>query len=591
MKRALLASIVAIVALAPLRADAATSVESAVDRSLIGLGEIVRYSVTIKAASGDDVQVTSVQPGKLDGFDVLGKNSMPTDSMIIVNGKVQQISSFTVTYILRAKKLGVHVLGPGRFVVSGKAMTTPTQKVEVVASAPPKKPKDPFHDFFDDFDEPPPPPPPEPKNVAPTDPLARVEQAEDPSFFARVVPHRTQAMVGEQVTLKLFVYAREPPKVFVKRPPVLQDFRHVPLGGVDKIWQKLSIGDDLWMYGTLEAFAAFPLKPGKLTIGPAIVEMIRDKAFGKQEQFDVETKPLELEVIEPPLEGRPAGYVLGDVVADLEVAADVAPRTVSDGHALITLKMKGAGRLDPLRPHLPTPPNVTWTTTGDETRTRIDALTVYGERKLQIDAKFDRAGDFDLGEAVMHVWDPKKDSYATLRATLGKVHVDKPADTTQLPGTAAPATLPPPRGRTGKSGEGKTIADRPWTWGLVFGAPTAVVLGQAAAAWSRRRRERNRERAVDPGEQARAALAEARSGDRIGGCIRALDRAVEAATGVRPRGLTKSQLSRALEGTKLEPSLREDVLRAFERLESARFAGGDAPSVDEVGKLVERVLA
>jgi hypothetical protein len=32
-------------------------------------------------------------------------------------------------------------------------------------------------------------------------------------------------------------------------------------------------------------------------------------------------------------------------------------------------------------------------------------------------------------------------------------------------------------------------------------------------------------------------------------------------------------------------------LRAFDRLDSARFAGGDAPSIDEVEKLVERVLA
>jgi len=586
MKRALLASVVAIVALAPARAGAATTVHAEVDRAIVGLGEVLRYSVTIKATGGGDVEITSVMPGKLDGFDVLTKQSMPTDSMIIVNGQVQQVSSFTVAYLLRAKKLGVHTLGPGRFVVAGKTLTTPAQRVEVVASAPPK-PKDPFHDFFDE----PPPPPPEPKPSAPSDPLARVDEPEDPSFFARVVPHRKQAIVGEQVTLKLFVYAREPPKVFVKRPPVLADFRHVPLGGVDKIWQKITIGEDLWMYGTLEAFAAFPLRAGKLSIGSAIVETVREQPFGKQTQYDVETKGTELEVVEPPLENRPAGYVLGDVVADLEVAADVAPRNVTDGHALITLQLKGAGRLDPLRPHLPTPANVTWTTTGDETRTRIDALTVFGERKLQIDAKFDRAGDFELGEAVMHVWDPRRDSYATVRAALGKVHVDKPADSTTLPGTAAPAALPPSRGHLGKSGEGKTIADRSWAWALVFGAPLTVLLAQAGTALSRRRRERQRQRAVDPGEQARNALAEARTGDPIAGCVRALDRAVEAATGVRPRGLTKGDLARALGSTKLDPALCDDVLHALDRLENARFAGGDPPSIDEVKKLVERVLA
>lgn len=586
MKRALLVAGLAIVVLAPARVGAAPTVISEVDHNVVGVGDTIRYSLQIR--STEDLDVGSVSSGALDGFELLGKQSMPSNAFLVINGKMQHVATFTVTFVLRAKTIGVHKLGPGRIVASGKVIPTPVQKVEVVAAG--KKPRGPFDDLVDDDEPPPPPPPPS----APSDPLARIDtpptSPDERIFFTRVVPTVKQAIVGEQVTLKLFVYSRDPPKVFVKRPPVLTDFRHVPLGGVDKMWQKMSIGDETWLYGTLEAFAAFPLKPGKLAIGPSIVETVREFAFGKSEQRDVESPNTEVEAIEPPTEGRPAGYVLGDVVADLDVAADIAPRTVKDGHALVTLRMKGAGRLDPLRPQLPTPPAVTWTNTGDETKTRIDALTVVGERKLQIDAKFDRTGAFELGEAVMHVWDPKRKTYVSIRAPLGKVSVEKAAESTVIPGAAAPAALPPPRGAIGRTGEGRSIVDRVWTWGVVAGAPLAVVLLQAASSMARRRRERAQQKAVDPREQARRALHDAKS-DPIGACTRALDRAVEAATGVRPRGLTRTELARALRETKLAPALIDDLIATFDALESARFAGGNAPSVADVEKLVDRVLA
>jgi hypothetical protein len=581
MKRAIfIASVIAVTVAAP--AEAAPTVIAEVDRNLVGVGETIRYSLTIR--SSESITVGSVSAGNVDGFEVTGKQSSQSSTWMQQNGQFVDVATFTVTFMLRATKVGVHKLGPGRVLISGKAVNTPVQKVEVVAAG--KKPRNPLEDFDDE-------PTPTPAPIAPTDPLAAVDTPPtDPDkrmFFTRLVPSSKTAIVGEQVTLKLFVYARDPPKVFVKRPPVLPDFRHIPLGGVDKMWQKITIGDETWLYGTLEAFAAFPLRAGKLPIGPSIVETIRDLAFGKADQRDIESPDTEVEAVEPPAEGRPPGYVLGDVVADLTVEADVAPRIVTDGHALVTLRMKGAGRLDPLRPQLSSPPAVTWTNTGDETKTRVDALTVVGERKLQIDAKFDRTGDLELGDAVVHVWDPKRKGYVSARSPLGKVRVNRAAETQALPGVAAPAALPPPRGAVGPSGEGASLADRPWTWSIVAGAPLAVVLAQLATSFARRRKQRAEALAIDPAEQARRALLEAK-GDPIVASTRALDRAVEARTGVRPRGLTRSELARALRATELEASLVDALLKAFDELESARFAGGSAPSIDEVRALVERVL-
>ena len=53
----------------------------------------------------------------------------------------------------------------------------------------------------------------------------------------------------------------------------------------------------------------------------------------------------------------------------------------------------------------------------------MDHQIIRGARKVSIDITFAQSGDVDLGETIVHVWDPAKKAYATARAKLGKVHV------------------------------------------------------------------------------------------------------------------------------------------------------------------------
>jgi len=589
MNRWFTASLVGLVVLVPLaaadvRAAPSHSVRATVDSAYVAVGEVIRYSIVLRTNGA--LEVDSSSPGKIDGFELVGQSSMPTESWVVHNGVMEQSSAFTVTYRLRAKKPGKFVLGPGKFIVRGKPVPTQTIPVEVFASG--ANP-----DTLEDLLGGPAPPPPK---AEPVDPLAKLSEPptapNEREFFVRVKPDDPKPIVGSQVTLKVFVYSRRPPEVMLKRPPVATDFRIISLGGVDKVWHPITIGDQEWSYAALEAFAAFPLRAGKLPIGPSVVGVAFHDFFGKAAERDFESIGTEVEAVEPPLEGRPPGYVLGDVVGNLQVKADVAPRTVVDGHAVITLQLTGAGRLDPLRPILPTPTGVSWTTTNDETHTTYSALTMNGSRKLQVDARFDRSGDFELGDAVLHVWDPTKKAYASVSAALGKVHVGRAAESTTDNGAAALAPLPSPRGTIGRTGEGGTIADRAWTWGIVAGAPIMVVLSQLGLSLARKRRKAEDERAVDPGEQARAALAEARAGkDTLGASMRALDRALEATFGVRPRGLTRTELGAALAETSLDVAVRRELVDTFEALENARFAGVAPPDLGVIERLVEKVLA
>ncbi|MGZ3456234.1 MAG: BatD family protein [Polyangiales bacterium] len=580
-------------------ADAASKMETAsgVDRPVVGLGETLVYTIAVSSTSGS-LQIASPVPGKIDGFDLLGQRNAPG----IDGGR----AVIRIHYTLRAKKLGTFLLGPGRVTTSEGDISTPLVKVQVVAAGtapappkPPPKPKkkgffpDPFDEMFpeDEFFKPPPPPPPEP--VAPPDPLARVDALptapSERHTFVRFAVDDPHPVVGAPIVGKLFVYSQMgAPGVEVRKVPTVPDFRIAQLNTKGEKWKPILIEGQQWNHGLASAWTLYPLRAGKLEIkGAEAVTTLEDPFTGKVVSEEAHAaQPVTVEAVEPPLEGRPAGYVLGDVASELTVSADVSPRQVKDGHAVVQVKMKGIGRIDPLRPILATPPGVTWTSTDDDVRTVLHDLSIEGQRRLTFDARFDRNGDVDLGDVVVNVWDPAKKAYFSARANLGHVQVEKVAEKDDKGGTELPP-LPPAREAIGRIGGGDAIVDSTITWAIVGGAPILVVAVQLLGAASRKRRIEREGREASPAEQARAAIEAARRGeDVLGSLTRALDRAVEARTGVRARGLTRSDLSAAL-GSE---SKKERILRAFGDLESARFAGGSAPSVDEIARLVEELL-
>jgi hypothetical protein len=583
-------------------APSGTYGKAQIDRSTVGVGDILEYALTV-TTTGDAV-ARSPAPGNIDGFELVGSSTATHQSIVMSQGSLQNTTSVTVTYRLRAETMGVHVLGPGKMFVDGDPVKTPSVTVSVVAAGkapPPPKKNDPDPFFDDPFfgggghdDEPPNVP-----NVAPVDPMAAVDGLPiDPierNIFVRLVPNDRRPIIGQQVTTKLFVYTKRHPRISVKRPPAFAEFATIDLGQLDHEWHPITIGGESWAYADIGAFAVFPLKSGSLTMGAAEIEYSEAFSPGSRE---AQSKEVTVEAIEPPVDGRPPGYVLGDVAAELEMNAEISPREVQDGHALLTLKLRGKGRLEPLRPILPTLPGVTWTSTGDDSKTELDGTAVRGMRKVTYDIAFDRAEAIDLGEAFLHVWDPREKHYATVRTSLGRVRVITaiPASTA---GAASPLSqLPPPRRDAGDAGTGSSLADHGWTWGIVFGAPLMVLLAQGATLLTRRAKSRASASRERPESQAEVALREARAAEKKGdrtatmaALARAVDRAVEASTGIRARSLTGAELTRALGERKVDAATSARVTKLLSAIDSARFAGGAAPTTEEATSVIAALPA
>ncbi len=583
------------------------SLEASTDRPNVELGDVVTYQLQISVSNAQPLSISGFDPGAVPGFELLGRPSTSTmTQQTLVGRAMRETTTVTIRWQLRAKSLGEHVLGPAHVGSDEATWAAPAVKVNVVARglAPaPTRPK--AHSFFDDDVFEPPPIAQEPDE--PVDPLAKVGELPDApadrEVFLRVVVDPSTLVVGAQTTAHVFVYAHHLAEVGLKRPPEFTDFAALELSKPEKSWKPITIAGQSWVYAKLQSFAIFPLKTGALTIGPAQIESVYADGFHMRGvEQDHDSAPVTVTATEPPEQGRPAEYRVGDVASELAVSADVAPRTSADGHAMVTVRLSGVGRLQNVEPLMPRVAGVSFTRTTDQAKTWADGARVRSRREVIYDASADRAGRFSLGEARVLVWDPARSTYATASAQLGVLEAK--AASAAAPSSSANAEptleLPPPRTDPGERGEGTSLADRALIWVLVGGAPLLVLSLQGAARATRSLRRRAKSHREDPTTRAHEALREARDHERRGdgkqaaACLaRAIGHGVEAATrgAVHVRGMTGSELRRELPDAGFEASLAERIATTLGALEAARFAGARAPRADEVAELLTAIAS
>jgi hypothetical protein len=578
--------------------------EASVDRAVVGVGQTVNYTVKL-STTVSGLRASVATAGKTPGFVVAagpftGISTVSTQQNF---GPTTEVTELTTTFQLRARELGEHVLGPGQMRIGTVTYDAPTVKVTVVVPsklAPAPMPPlglrgRPSPMPLDDE----PAEPPLPERFEPSDPAAKLDAPPtDPQervTFARLVAEPKSAVVGQAIVVKAIVYRRLRIGFGAGQAATFADFAMVPLPDDMQEFRPITIGTETWEYAVAQRHAAFPLKTGRLTIAGFELGM-----QGHPAGLDrVVAPPLVIEVTEPPEQGRPAEYRVGDVASNLGVQNEVAPRVTPDGHAVVTVRLAGVGRLDHLEPIMPSGGGVTFTKTSEETKTETRGTQVIGHRTVVYDAAAARVDTIELGIARVLVWDPSTSKYVTATSALGSLTARVAVAPTAPSANAEPKLeLPAPRNDPGERGEGSTIADRAWTWLFVAGAPLLVLSAQGAAKAARSMRKRVVARRDDPTTRTKQALREARAleakGDEKGAAAasaRALELVVEAATdgALRVRGMTGAELRARLPERGIEAALAERVASTLNALETARFAGGLGPRAAEVAALVDAI--
>ena len=576
------------------RAAQAQQVELAasVDRDTVEVGETITYSQQVMSHNGP--APSNPKPGAIPGFTLQTASSSPVHMRMNMNGVMDDVNGLITQWTLRADKVGSFALGPSQITLGPSRRNTATVRVVVVERGkgngsrprgrPPidpfggPSPLDPFKSLFDFGDDEPRPQ----QQAAPSgDPKLAMDQPRAPVAFLHATIDKPNAVVGEQVTLNVYLYedpyARQgrPGDVheatandFVKRSLMEDETRAVGAGTA-------LVGGKLWNVKLIRKNALFPLKTGRLPIEPMSLTLPQARVGLRA------SETLFVDVVEPPIAGRPAGYAVGDV-GDMALQASVAPRSIPrDGAIGVTVELRGTGNL-PAQLAVPAVPGVEWLEpTLRDKLGQAAADRFGGTRTFSYVVRVHKEGPVDLGEVRLPYYDPDKRSYAVARAAVGIVNVatgpgrDAGADQPEV----LLADMPKERRVLEGAHAESYVTERPLYWAALFGSPLmcALVLGASGALG----RWRERRAAASPTAEhiAKTRHAEAEEACRgsdaraaIGAVARAIEAEVLARVGVNLRGAAGETGKTELVDAGVSAANAESVVALLRRCEDVRFS-------------------
>ncbi|WP_172824785.1 BatD family protein [Pajaroellobacter abortibovis] len=462
------------------------------ESEVVGVDDSFELVLSASSSAGSITNPT-FNPGSY--FHLLGTRTSPTQSISIMNGNLQRSHGLTVVFSLSPKKIGEYVLGPAAVVMGGKRWESNQVRIRVVASAQPPRARSgrgfpfpslfsfgPWKGLFGDLgaDEETEPLPFQSLPILADEHLTLSAPRGEIAFLHGVLD-KSSAVVGEQVTLSLYLYIEghrgslditdvheSDASDFLKHSLLSEDSASKPIGYVN-------IEGKIWSVSCIRKLALFPLKTGELEIKPMSISLGRRSIAANVRQSEF----FHIPIGEPPMLGRPAGYRVGDV-GDFQLSVQVSPPEVEEGGGVsVQLELSGTGNI-PSMLSLPVQPRVEWLDPIVHEKLAVDQAGKWGgARSFQYIARVRAPGDLSLGEISLPYWNPETKAYGIARAALGKVYVkgslkkkaasssDQENYLMQLPVVW--------KELVGVQGKGLLIADSP-LWGVGLVAPPLTYL-------------------------------------------------------------------------------------------------------------------
>jgi BatD DUF11 like domain len=438
-------------------------------------------------------------------------------------------------------------------------------------------------------------------------PELAMPSAPDPQFFVRAIVDKKSAVVGQQITASVYIYAHVHRLQTVgDHDAPLADFLRIPLAknpGTDPQVYAM-VGGTRYIAKRIDQMAIFPLRAGDLHTGAWRYDFI---SGGSRTPIPRASEDLVIHVTEPPRAGRPVGYALGDV-GQLTLSASVAPRRIDQGGEVsVSLRLAGTGNL-PQSLRVPERTGVEWLDPEKKESIEPQAGVVGGWRQFGYVVRVKESGKVDLGEVTLPFWDPAAGQYRVARASLGTIDVNptmpavdpvtkKPLD---LPAPDPFVTLPSARATLGAYTPPRArLLDGRSMWFAIAVPPFLVGLFSAGARAARRARTRRATAKDSPATLAQGALADAHKAEASGDAqalaaalTRAVHFAVEGATGLKSRGALVADLPGELADHGLSRELGEEISATLAACEVVRFdPSPDASTTRDLAARVRAVVA
>jgi len=608
----------ALIAAAPAaKAQTSVQVETQVSTRRAEVGRPFRIQLTAMVDAGAGVTPSRPELKVPRGLTAQGPSISTQRHVSIVGGRIEQRAGITATWTIIGSRPGRFSIGPASVMLGGQKHAGNSVTVEIVptgSGTPPgggrrRSPFGPF-DPFDPF-APFPQLPQMPDfdlplndqdlldNLPPVPEELKLDKALGNVAFLRATVTPNRAVVGEQVTLRVFAYgARGPFREGNTTDPSRPDFVSYPI--IEDTYgqqpHRVPIEGEIWHALKIREVAMFPLHAGRLEIGPVRMDFDGRRYGSRGRPLTRESEPLQVVVTEPPVAGRPPGYRIGDV-GRFTLTATVEPRKIQAGDAVsVIVTLKGKGHF-PYDLRTPGQRGVEWLAPTVVDDIDVRATSVSGWRKFTYVVRIDEPGNVDLGEVALPYFDPWLRAYDTARTGLGSIAVSPNANAANTASNEPEDGLqelvhPRPTLGVGRVPPWQP-ADRPWFWALALSGPSLVLTARAGASATATLRARWRARRSAHETRIAGALRDASraaaQGDAAGSANlseRAVLLAIERATGLRARAVLREELPARLAEAGLDEALVTQTHGLLETLDQIRFTG--QPTESQATELVER---
>jgi hypothetical protein len=374
-------------------------------KTSVTVGEPFQVSFSLNG-NGTDMKIAH-----MNDFEIY-QGPYNSSSMSVVNGVVTQ--SYSLTYVIGAKKEGKFTLGPATITVNGNTIQSNVLTIEVgKASANSNK-----------------------QNNSQNQGTSKGSGGDN--LFLTVQPSKTKVYMGEELTLIYKLYYRvEIVNYSVSKMPAMdgcfvQDGKPAPPA------TEIVDGEN-YMGGELKKTFVVPQRTGKITIDPMEAEFIvrqqsnrrpRDifeqlMGTGYEEaKYKLRSKPVTIEVLPLPEENKPANF--SGAVGNYSLKASLSKDKVKANEAInLTVTISGKGNIklvDPLKINFPEDfetydPKIT------QNATTTDGLG--GTKTFDYLIIPRHEGEYKIDRLDFSYFDPVKKEYVVLPSPEFTIHVEK----------------------------------------------------------------------------------------------------------------------------------------------------------------------
>jgi len=317
--------------------SAEIEISTSVDRTTIGLNQTFTLTVDISGEKANDAGDPKVPD--IGDFAAYMGSSGTSQNIQIINGRMSVSKSISFTYM--ATTLGKFTIPPAVLKLGDKKYRSQPIQIEVVKTSQ------------------------QPQTQQRRTPQAPAAQPQDQTIednlFLKVTANKRRVYVNEPLILSYKIYTRVSVTQYgINQAPNTAGFwvEEFPMGNQPKTYEEIIDGKK-FIVAEIKRMAMFPTDAGTKTISPMQIEcdvrvqtrrrsifdsFFDDPFFGRTVRQVVNSKPVTIEVLPLPMEGKPANFT--GLVGNFNISANIDKQTVKTNEAIsLNIKISGRGNI------------------------------------------------------------------------------------------------------------------------------------------------------------------------------------------------------------------------------------------------------